>query len=102
MSNTTVRSPSTFAEPTIWGIHMGRQHGSKPVDEGYVSIGWRQLGDLTKLPASRDALKDLIQTSCPQTKAGAVPGHAGILYRFAHEMRRGDIRPPVVRCEDDR
>lgn len=76
---------------TIWGLHMGRQHGTKPIDEGYVSIGWPKLGDLRKLPSEREAYKEILTQTYPGTKPGAVPVHAGILYRFAHEMQPGDL-----------
>ena len=77
--------------PTIWGIHMGRHHGSRPIDGGFVAIGWRKLGDLSQLPKDRDALKQRLVQVYPETKPGAVPGTAGVLYRFAHEMRPGHV-----------
>ncbi|MEC5293757.1 restriction endonuclease [Aurantimonas sp. C2-6-R+9] len=76
---------------TIWGVHMGRQHGGRPIDDGYVSIGWAALGDLRKLPADREAFKRQIERHYPKTKPGAVPVQAGVLFRFAHEMKTGDL-----------
>ena len=70
---------------------MGRKHGERPVREGYVSIGWAELGDLAALPADRDAFKSAFANAYPDTKPGAVPVQAGILYRFSHEMRPGDL-----------
>lgn len=75
---------------TLWGVHMGRHHGRRPIDEGFVSIGWVRLGDLGSSAASREELKERIATLYPETKPGAVPVHAGIVYRFACEMQAGD------------
>jgi restriction system protein len=76
---------------TIWGIHMGAHVGSAPIDDGYIAIGWPELGDLGKLPPGRDGLKAAIIDKIPDTKAGAVPVHAGVLERFANEMAVGDL-----------
>ena len=83
-----------MGERTVWGIHMGRHHGARPIEEGFVSIGWQRVGDLTSLPADREALKRAIVGDYgDQTwlKPGAVPVYAGVLYRFAHEMLEGDV-----------
>lgn len=77
--------------PTIWGIHMGVQHELRPIDEGYVVLGWHEMGDLTKLPRSREAFKEAVARAYPTAKPGAVPVWAGTLYRFVHEMKNGDV-----------
>jgi restriction system protein len=74
----------------IWGIHMGEHVGTRPIDESYVAIGWQELGDLRKYP-DRDAFKAAIAAKIPEAKTGAQPVYAGILQRFTHEMRAGDI-----------
>ena len=74
----------------IWGIHMGEHVGGRPVDEGYVAIGWRELGDIRQYP-DRAAFKAAIAEKLPDAKAGAQPIYAGILYRFTHEMQAGDL-----------
>lgn len=91
MSNPSKPSVDSAADPVIWGIHMGLQHGSLPIENNYIAIGWKKLGDLSTQPMNRDALKELLQRHYTGSKAGAVPVHAGILYRFAHEMQPGDI-----------
>ena len=80
----------TNEKPKVWGLHMGEHVGSSPVDKGYVAIGWHELGDLRDYP-DRDAFKAAIAEKIPDAKAGAHPVYAGILYRFAHEMKAGDI-----------
>lgn len=76
--------------PRVWGIHMGEHVGSRPLDSGYVAIGWSVLGDLRQY-ADREALKVALSQHYPEKKPGSRPVDAGILYRFAHEMNAGDI-----------
>lgn len=77
-------------DPRVWGIHMGEHVGSRPLDGGYVAIGWAALGDL-KQYADREALKAALARHYPNKKVGSRPVDAGILYRFAHDMTAGDI-----------
>lgn len=77
-------------KPKVWGLHMGEHVGGRPVEEGYVAIGWHELGDLRNYP-DRDAYKAAIAERIPHAKTGAHPVYAGILFRFTHEMQAGDI-----------
>lgn len=77
--------------PTVWGVHMGAHVGSRPTGEGYVAIGWAELGDLRALPHDREAIKSALIQNLPEAKAGAIPVHAGILARWVQEMKAGDI-----------
>ncbi|MFK5978043.1 MAG: restriction endonuclease [Rhizobiaceae bacterium] len=74
----------------IWGVHMGRQVGSDPIDKGYVAIGWHQVGDISKIPMDREAYKTEITKCIPSIKKGAIPVVAGVLFRFSHLMEKGD------------
>ena len=76
--------------PTVWGVHMGAHVGDRPIDGGYVAIGWPELGDLSARPTDRDALKRAVAECYPDEKAGAIPVHAGTLYKFMHQIRTGD------------
>ncbi|MBI3760167.1 MAG: restriction endonuclease [Deltaproteobacteria bacterium] len=78
-------------EEIIWGIHMGWRHGRKPLDNGFVSIGWSSVGDLGALANNRDAFKQAVTAAYPNKKPGAIPVDAGTLFRFAKEMKRGDL-----------
>jgi restriction system protein len=78
-------------EQIIWGVHMGRDHGLTPIENGYVAIGWHHLGDLAAIPANREAFKNRVAQTYPEMKPGAVPGSAGVLFRFSVEMNIGDI-----------
>lgn len=75
----------------IWGIHMGAHVGSSPIEEGYISIGWKGIGDLSQLEDNREAFKEKLASTYPNTKPGAIPVQAGVLFRFVHEMVEGDI-----------
>ncbi|PKR54050.1 restriction endonuclease [Thalassospira marina] len=75
---------------TIWGLHMSTEHETVPVDQGYVTIGWHHMGDLSTLPADREAFKQRFREAYDDAKAGAIPVQAGVLYRFAYEMQQGD------------
>jgi restriction system protein len=69
---------------------MGEHVGSRPVEGGYVAIGWTALGDISQYQ-DREALKAALAHHYPDKKAGSRPVDAGILFRFAHEMKAGDI-----------
>lgn len=78
-----------IAQPAVWGVHMGWHVDNRPIDCGYVAIGWPNLGDLRLYP-DREAFKAAL-VKAADSNAGAVPVQAGVLFRFAHEMRAGDI-----------
>lgn len=76
--------------PTVWGIHMGRHVGDRPVEENYVAIGWAALGDLFKIEPTREAFKEAMIAAYPDKKAGAIPVDAGTTFKFACEIVAGD------------
>lgn len=76
---------------TVWGIHMPEDLGPEAVDGNYVAIGWDELGDLSSLPADREAIKTAIGVAYPDKKQGAIPVEAGVVYRFVHEIKPGDF-----------
>jgi restriction system protein len=78
-------------EKPIWGIHMEWEHGSKPITEGFVAIGWQAVGDLSKLVANREAFKKAVASTYGEIKPGAIPVVAGTLFKFATEMKKGDL-----------
>ncbi|MGQ3281546.1 restriction endonuclease [Bosea sp. (in: a-proteobacteria)] len=79
-----------MSEPTVWGVHMGWHVDNRPIDGGYVAIGWPGLGDIRAYP-DREAFKAALAAQAAEGHAGAVPVQAGILFRFTHEMKAGDI-----------
>lgn len=79
-----------MTQRTLWSIHMGKPHGTRPLDENYVAIGWPAMGDLSSLPPDREAFKARLADTHPHTKKGAIPVNAGTLFRFVHEIKTGD------------
>lgn len=77
-------------QPAVWGVHMPDHIGGRAIERGYVAIGWPELGD-PRLYPDRDALKKVLATKYADEKAGSWPVSAGILFRFANQMKRGDI-----------
>jgi restriction system protein len=75
--------------PVIWGIHK-YQPDLHVEDNGLVSIGWDEIGDLNQIGPDREAIKAKVAATFPQGKAGAIPVWAGVLYRFAFEIEVGD------------
>jgi restriction system protein len=79
------------AEQTIWGVHMRREHGLEPIEQGYIAIGWREMGDLSLLQPKRDAFKAAYEVAYPNSKEQTIRTSAGVPYRFLIEMKLGDI-----------
>ena len=80
-----------MTEKTIWGIHMRRDHGAAPIEQGYAAIGWHEMGDLSKIKPTRDAFKAAYQRAYPGAGDGKMRVAAGVAYRFAVEMKPGDV-----------
>ncbi|MES2042659.1 MAG: restriction endonuclease [Pseudomonadota bacterium] len=80
-----------MAEKAIWGVHMRREHGLAPIEQGYIAIGWREMGDLSLLPPVRDAYKAAYEIAYPNSKEQTIRTSAGVPYRFLVEMKLGDI-----------
>ena len=74
----------------VWGLHMPIGIGLDAIDKRRVSIGWAKMGDLSKLPKDREAIKTAIATAYPEKKLGAIPVEAGVIYRFVHGINAGD------------
>lgn len=74
----------------MWGIHNDTLT-TELVDEGFVSIGWDQLGDLRAVGTDRDTLKAKLTETYPDKKPRAIAGWTGILHRFSEEIAVGDI-----------
>lgn len=78
-----------MAMPTIWGIHND-EPDLDLLGEGFVSVGWDEIGDLREYGHDNARLKELLRRGYPQAKAGAIPVWAGVLRRFAFGMQIGD------------
>lgn len=82
-----------MAETTIWGIHAGRTGDADSLflQQDCVAIGWTRMGDLSALPATREAFRQRYVEAYPEAKPGAVATVSGIPFRFLHEMKVGDL-----------
>jgi len=80
-------------EQTLWGIHAGRlgDADSLFLKKKVIAIGWDEMGDVTPIGGDREALKAKIAETYPNAKPGAIPVHAGQLFRFINEMQAGDL-----------
>ena len=75
-------------EKRVWGIHTLDDHLF--LKEDVIAIGWKEFGDCGKIAPSREAYKNHFSNTFPDTKKGAVPTSAGMLYRFCCEVQPGD------------
>ena len=78
-------------QTTLWGVHMDASVGTDPIDKGYVAIGWAELGNLSRIPNNRDAFKKEVFEKIAGAKPGSIPVQAGVLFRFLHEVKEGDL-----------
>lgn len=78
---------------TLWGIHAGRTGDADSLflKKNYIAIGWAKMGDLSKIKPDREAFKEKVAGCYPDKKPGAIPGNAGQLFRFVHEIQINDV-----------
>ena len=82
-----------MADTTLWGIHAGKTGDADTLfkNKNLVALGWSDVDtDLSKVEGTREKFKALYAAAYPHKKDAAVPVSAGQLYRFVHEVRRGD------------
>jgi len=88
-------------EQVFWGLHCNREDGDKLIlQKGYMAVGWPEAGDLRKLPPSREGFKEHIEKIYPEWSRGAKINSASQLYRYVHEIKRGDF--VIYRSQWDR
>lgn len=77
----------------LWCVRAGEagQADSVFLKKNCLAIGWEEVGDLSKIKPNRDAFKAKVAETYPAKKANAIPGYAGMLYRFVHEMKPGEL-----------
>ena len=74
----------------MWGIHNVRP-GVSFVDSGFIAVGWMAMPDLLRVGDDRDAMKVALAAAYPGANPRAIGSWAGMLLRFAFEMRPGDL-----------
>lgn len=75
-------------EKRVWGIHT--KDDNLFLQKDVIAIGWKEIGDLSKIKAERDAFKEKYAQVYPDAKKGSIANGAGMLYRFACEVQVGD------------
>lgn len=79
-------------EMVVWGVHAGKTGDGDELflKKKCIALGWAKVDDLSKFP-DRETLKSKVAEAYPNKKPGAIPGAAGQLFRFAYEMKPGDV-----------
>ncbi len=79
-------------ELTLWGIHAGKTGDADNLflKKKFIALGWAKTGDLAKVKPDRDSFKAAVAKSYPEDKPGSIPVSGGQLFRFCHEMKKGD------------
>jgi restriction system protein len=82
-----------FSDTNIWGIHGGHTGDANSLflKKSCVAIGWENLTDLSAISPEREAFKRAVAKAYPNFKPNAIPNNAGQLYRFVHELKKGDL-----------
>lgn len=84
-----------YENATIWGIHAGAMGEADKLflnkNNPSIAIGWPNMGDLSLIKQNREDFKDKLKKAYPDTKKGAIPTSAGMLYRFIYEIKHEDI-----------
>lgn len=80
-------------QPSMWVVRSGRagEADNLFLKGNCVAVGWVNMGDLSPIKSDREALKQKLAEVYPDKKSGAIPNNAGQLFRFASEMKNGDI-----------
>jgi restriction system protein len=72
----------------VWGIHT--KDDNLFLHNDVIAIGWKRIGNLSEINASRDAFKEKYENTYPEAKKGSITTGAGMLYRFIYEVQIGD------------
>jgi len=86
--NSAVSKYNSSNPPKMWGIHS--RDDALFRHENFIAIGWKEMGDLSKLPDKREAFKTRFAQVYPDAKKAAIPTAAGMLYRFIYDAAVGD------------
>lgn len=75
-------------EKRVWGIHT--KDDNLFLQKDVIAIGWKEIGDLSKIKTERDAFKEKYAQVYPDAKKGSIANGVGMLYRFVCEVQVGD------------
>jgi restriction system protein len=74
----------------MWVVrNPGGHHADEMVERGIVSIGWSDLGDLSRCLTPED-FYDAVRNAYPQISPQGMVNAGRQLYKFFHEMKHGD------------
>lgn len=87
-------------EQILWGIHCA-SHGDRLfIQKKFIGIGWKDIGDLGKISANREAFKKAVGDTYRDWERGTIINSGSQLFRFVHEMKVGDFA--IYRSKVDR
>jgi len=83
----------TTLDTILWGIRAGRAGEADDLflKKNRLGLGWVKMADVGNIKPDRESFKAAYTTAYPDEKAGAIPGQAGQIFRFLHEMNPGDL-----------
>ena len=76
-------------ETNYWGFHNNKEE-IRMLNENYIALGWKELGDLSQVERTREAYYSKYNEVYPGNKKNSVSNSAGQLFRFVTEAKIGD------------
>jgi len=79
-------------EKVVWGIHAGKTGDADTLflKHNFIALGWPEMGDLSRIKADREEFKKKVEAVYPDSKPKTIITYTGELYRYVHEMKKGD------------
>jgi restriction system protein len=81
----------------VWVVRAGKcgEHEKSALRDGFVFIGWDNVGDLCRLPTWGE-LKTRYKDHHPEFSVGQVGHNTGQVWSFSHRIQKGDLvgNPP--------
>lgn len=78
-------------EIKFWGIHNNNNDLEiRMLDDGFVALGWKKMGDLSLISNSREAYYKQYTDVYFENSQSKVSASAGQLFRFVNEAKIGD------------
>ena len=75
-------------DKTVWGVHT--QNDYLFLHNDVIAIGWKEMGDMSSLEHTRDAIKEKYAQVNPDASKQSIATNCGILSRFMNEAKVGD------------
>lgn len=87
-------------EQVLWGIHCAPHGDPLFLQKKFIGIGWKDLGDIGKIAANRQAFKKAVGETYRDWARGTIINSGSQLFRFVHEMKMDDVA--IYRSKVDR